>query len=497
MLLVGLRLSSASDAAVADEPFLTDACSWRKAEGMFQQLMECNRSVDALQGLDPEGLSNTPNITCPEPTMPADELWDYPTLEPDFPTAAQVWLCEGSDSVRGVRVGPVKSWPSKWTEFGILDLSFLFSAGERIQSYVGTPVTADGQLIGFPPLHVHHVHVMRGKPGNTQRNWQFLRNNSVDDIHFFNTHGDFSDGDDYGVGSRSARAYTISLPDGYGLAIEEGMEYRTFAIIDDVRQPDAAATVLDFYLDIVFEMAPPTAKNASYLWVHNPSANQLMYQVPNYTSIAWWTGTMPASGKMLPGATWVHEHRMRMSKYGLVVLSASLAELNFSCETYGIHSEVLENMTSTRVQSRVDNMTAAYERLLARHADAVICRTDPDTPTYMAVGRSVMPGVPDGSLFDRRGSLLCNSWAFARGDPVTVFTFIEPLALANAPWYPEHTVFHMYAELTDSAIISTPVYGEAFNEGCGQNTTASPVASGGPRAKRRVNALHNTITPPA
>ena len=35
-------------------------------------------------------------------------------------------------------------------------------------------------------------------------------------------------------------------------------------------------------------------------------------------------------------------------------LRASLAELNFSCASYGIHSEVLEEMTSTRVQSSVE-----------------------------------------------------------------------------------------------------------------------------------------------
>ena len=42
---------------------------------------------------------------------------------------------------------------------------------------------------------------------------------------------------DEGAGARSARAYQIRIPDGYGLAIEPDKEYRTLAIIDDVRQP--------------------------------------------------------------------------------------------------------------------------------------------------------------------------------------------------------------------------------------------------------------------
>lgn len=455
-------------------------------------LVECNRTDNELLGLSPDGTLDLPTMECP-----SDQVHISGTTGPwgDEASAntgqASVWSCDSDDpAIRGVRIGPVTTWPTKWSEFDLFDLSFLFSPGEHFQSYVGSPVGANGELLGFPPLHVHHIHFMKFNASLAGQDMSGAALGGVlDDVHFFNTHGDFPSGEDYGRGATSSRAYERVVPDGYGLAIENGKAFQLRALIDDVRMPNETASTFDFYLELVFTMVPANVKNVSYFWLHNPGAEQMMYQTPNYPSMAWWTITMPASGKLIPGGIWVHEHRMRSSKYGMVAVRGSREKLNFTCAAYGISDVMVEWDSARRVTSRVESLDAAYDKLISEHGDSVICRTDPDTPQFLQVNDSAMPGIAAGSRYDRSGKLLCNDWAFEEDEQVTIFAFHDAIELANAPWYPMHSVFHMYAELADGSMMDGPVWGDGFNLGCEDSGEASRKAS----TKRKGDPSQRTL----
>ena len=68
----------------------------------------------------------------------------------------------GLSSVRAVRLGPFFSLPGQWRSLSTYTLRGLLGDGDRVVGFVGTPTAEDGITpIGYPPLHVHHLHVDR------------------------------------------------------------------------------------------------------------------------------------------------------------------------------------------------------------------------------------------------------------------------------------------------------------------------------------------------
>jgi hypothetical protein len=116
-----------------------------------------------------------------------------------------------------MRIGPFHSKPGDWhTGFsgedapGRIDFG-LFEPGDRITAFVGHAVTDDGTPIGFPPLHIHHIHMRKGSA--------FASREHAD--HWFESHGDYSRGSDVGIGARSAIGYVTRVPAGYCVVTDE------------------------------------------------------------------------------------------------------------------------------------------------------------------------------------------------------------------------------------------------------------------------------------
>lgn len=83
------------------------------------------------------------------------------------------------DDLRAVVTGPFHSLPGQFTSISV-ELTSLFDKGSQITEYHGEAVSPTGEPIGYPPLHMHHIHIGRvfnGKQGYTP--------------HWFETHGDY------------------------------------------------------------------------------------------------------------------------------------------------------------------------------------------------------------------------------------------------------------------------------------------------------------------
>jgi len=432
------RLEKEMQGQFKDDDRFTRWCSWEQHDSVVYR--PCQRNTQGF------GLSKIVNHILPDINCDPEQIQSLP-----------VWTCIRQD-VRAIRYGPVHSFPMGFSFFADHDISFLFRAGDQIVSYLGDVLTQNGQQIGLPPLHIHHIHVQKRAEGDPSYQ------SNLSDFHFFNTHGDFTFGDDYGIGAISARGYQRDLPTGFSLQIDDKHTYHLLALVDDVRMLDNHAPVV-YFLEVAFRLTKKHTREASYFWMHNPGKQAgNFFLVPNYPSIAWWSGSVPWSGSML-GNGWFHTHRMRQSSEGIVVLRGSFEALGLSCSLLGIrHSNVLpDEGGGPRVRSTMFNATALYAILVQQHSDEIICRTDPAVAAFTTVTASTIPGISNGSRFDRRGGILCNPWTFRRDDIWTVFAFFEAQATKEAPWFPEHTVFHFYAELSHSRQFDGPLWGHEFN----------------------------------
>eukprot|EP00966_Prymnesium_polylepis_P210542 4875459-Prymnesium_polylepis.1 len=105
-------------------------------------------------------------------------------------------------------VGPFETHVQQWTSIRVPFA--LLKRGDRIVRYSGGAVdAADGRTpLGYPPLHMHHIHVQREEP------------------HFFETHGDYDMHPEHGYGS--------TLPDGT-CVVHDGQRVSIFAQVNDVR----------------------------------------------------------------------------------------------------------------------------------------------------------------------------------------------------------------------------------------------------------------------
>jgi len=65
-------------------------------------------------------------------------------------------------------VGPFESRPGDWHSLGIV-YDELLQPSDRVVAFTADSVSAGGEPVGYPPLHMHHVHVMRGTAVSTSR----------------------------------------------------------------------------------------------------------------------------------------------------------------------------------------------------------------------------------------------------------------------------------------------------------------------------------------
>ena len=367
-------------------------------------------------------------------------------------------------------------------------LNWMFS-GARIISFKGTAVTAEGADIGFPPLHMHHLHVSRVPHGgydledyiltklsNASHEWISPEWN----FHFFETHGDFGVGDSFGVGASSSEGYRRSLPEGYCLHTPIGNDVAVYAMLNDVRVRGAA---YDAWLQLEVTLADGDCRRAGQLWFHSPKRSVMRHNAQgtrgrfdqmdpfqfdalSEPSVAWWTAHMPVSGRMLPGL-WIHMHRVRAAHF-LMHRGLPHHAICAAVTTPNNHHSTVPLRPDHNRSGVLALHEAALEQLYARLAadDATICHDDPNMPTSVFIRSH--PELRPRSSYDRQGALECAPWVFAAGDVATVVVF------ARVNWDPElalvgmHVTPFFYIELDDANAPEHDwaVYSEPLNPEC-------------------------------
>ena len=294
-------------------------------------------------------------------------------------------------------------------------------------------------------------------------------------FHFFQTHGDFSTGTDplsYGVGAASAEGYITRIPPGYAYILENTLDIFADATIDDQRE-DGSEWLAPWFLELAFQLnvpaTPPTQqaplRPASLFWLFPPCDSAYKtssidkygngfntFNVQRVPSLVWWSGRMPASGMLLNHVPWLHTHRARFS--GVLVLAASLAELNFSCRSFGVTNVSAEH-------SRAADLSAIRRRLLA--SGRVVCQDDQAVPDFVDVKPSAHLGIA-GGMYERQGRLRCEPWAFRSGDRYSVFGFFRPRWHSDIRHMGMHLAAFLHVDLGNpNASFDATLVGETFN----------------------------------
>jgi hypothetical protein len=155
-----------------------------------------------------------------------------------------------SATLRTLVAGPFFSRPGEWHSMGSA-YDQLLKPADRVVGYVADVVNSSGLAVPYPPIHLHHIHVMRGEA-----------------VHWYETHGDYQ--------LDPARGYWRSLPAGYCDDSRGEAKRTVLAQINDVRftsdmamsfDPNAEATVphnisaaeIEWYLRLELAVAPAAA----------------------------------------------------------------------------------------------------------------------------------------------------------------------------------------------------------------------------------------------
>lgn len=452
----------------------TSPCRWRKTDKMmsyFSSIRETSNHgfVDTIVEGSRISKINETHIT---------EFYPLPALVCNEPT------------VKGVRFGPIKSVPRQFHYFydgpgpyNGFDLNFLFNGDELITGSLLGVLDPSGLLIGLPPLHLHHIHVHKhnlppeGVPGKDPA--------VEDNFHFFAAHGDYSHGNDWGAGARSAERYVQKVPEGYGVHVGstvkkppgQSVPITGYATIDDERYPTGEdLPELTFYLEFSFEIGTPSTKVASKILLHNPlhprhnawAGVPYAYPVRNVPEVAWWSSFMTASGTMLHEGMYTHLHRVRLSKYGLVLLRASLADIGFNEQT--CHDRFGIQQPDGEI-ALVDNLTHTYQAFA--RLPQVVCKHNwhvPEGRFFVEVPGNASQGLLPNARFDRQGVFDCKPWSFKKGDPWTMVAHFSPNWDVDYPIMPMHTFLSFFFIPDSEADVGDwQLFAKRFNPGCGEN----------------------------
>ncbi len=349
---------------------------------------------------------------------------------------------------RGIRLGPFRSVGQSWHSLRTEAFDQVLSTHDCIKSYMGSLITADYMPIGFPPLHMHHLHIERGRFN-----------------HWLELHGDYSNGSDFGVGSMSSMGYYKHLPAGFCLPVSDDGSKEVITVdltMNDVRTYLSPAHTWIFQLTVL--LAGSNCKHARKLWLQSPASTVWMwdafgrYAIPDTQSVSWWSGLMPYAGQVL--TLWLHSHRIRV--YNILLIEGTLS---LRCAELGIRYVLGD-------AGVVANLSASLEAVSRRNR--VICRTSLHVASSINVVGYTSTGVSDGG-YDRSGALDCAPWTFDTGDRFTVVAAHHALSssvvqnstsvqsrVESNPFTAQHTDFFIFVRPQENNTLSSLVVADNF-----------------------------------
>jgi len=169
------------------------------------------------------------------------------------PQHARVTPLTGPNEV-GYLAGPFNTSGQQWISvadvFNSEEPSILPPEIDRITSYTGDAVDAAGVAVPYPPLHMHHIHIIRFPRGHRGGFPAAVDKFDVQQ-HWLETHGDYRLTP---PGGAIAPGYTIAMPPGTCRVMGQGAELRLFAEVNDVRPREETAPIT-FWLRIRMQIA--------------------------------------------------------------------------------------------------------------------------------------------------------------------------------------------------------------------------------------------------
>ena len=350
------------------------------------------------------------------------------------------------------RVGPFKGVGGfDWHEFEWRD-SFRLKEKLKenpvvyITGKMGAAVDAQGDILGFPPIHNHHIHINE--------------NHNDDKIHkvLAQTHGDSQCSEDHGGKACLLEAYP--RPYGFEQTVDLYIDGELNVARDSERVAnDFGGEELEFYLEaairITYSKRVPigiVSYGAPYRvstidqnkGVDRISWNALHFIPPNATAGAamWYTASIPQGGRFL--WNYMHAHQ---------TLYDSTLVFKGSPESIGLNSHPF---TKTRawmpfLVEDVGMSLQDFRKHITTSAKVsktpLMCFVGSNHTDWIPAGATAATAWPS-SNYDRLTTMSCSPWTFEKGDQVTIVSFDtvrgHPDSVPHKFGFPQHSIFRGY-----------------------------------------------------
>jgi len=482
---------------------VTSSCKWKSEPWKPKLYSPYRAAFSGLQDNVAPVAHQGPGSIPDQESLVDDSTWQF---ERCFAGSRDV--VPGKTSARGawemVRVGPFTTFGGKdWTSLLFTDLDFgrdwhwKNKAGEprvfAVRDYVLGAINPRGELLSYPPLHMHHYHIEdthnprdKDHPGQIGFNGRMI------------THGD-----DYCTHSSGGADCTIRrMNDGYATMMQ--LPLLLTADVNDVRAANSSG--MSWYLLAAIRGMPDDGTFKPFTqtrMVFNPyddlgplSLPDQQFGLPGYDQKGlgyFGTYLVPADirtaywqeGHFLKTApvlwAYLHTHANWMEEYMLYV-GASAAELD-------MRSLPFSNITANRQAQRMpevsyNDIQRAKVQLAARAQEAgaaLACRYKRSNQL-----REIIPGTSELDNSFYRAATPCVPFQIARGmSYVGVFihspssdaarnVFTEPVSRShgNQPLVGQHAFIRLFTSIADQG-----EKGASCSLGCGYQHSLAPNAT--------------------
>ena len=424
-------------------------------------------------------------------------------------------LCDIESSSKGglqytiMRVGPFTSNGGyDWWQYAGHDVNKLsrhLTGGRTIginSHWVAGVEVETGKTLGYPPMHVHHIHLVPAKPWLRYQwatpataGWRNVLHHLTEEQgaayyvpnYVMEQHGEWDLCD---IHTSKTGCFAEELPSGYTNLIDFPLDFE--GELNDGRR--VGAPDLNFWLEIglgwTYDVT--SRKPLSYAVITEDHFGMVDGHQHTYENYHWvpstgewvnyYTGRMPTSGNLVRMKHHVHMNLM----YRAYFIATSADELELSARPIGpdgeemgakevpgaffSHGGTLGKLLfdSTETDARLNTWpvgVVAVDRFghpdLVSFEKALLARARslPGGETNIKCSLTHGSLEVDGFLWDRAGRSDCKSWRFEKGASFTSVSLLKYHGGKVGPWSPDstpprlpsHNQWNMYFESDDDA----------------------------------------------
>jgi hypothetical protein len=296
--------------------------------------------------------------------------------------------------------------------------------GKFITAKMFAPVTEEGEILSYPPVHAHHVHM------------------GLDAVqHFLDSHGDSICSEELG----GTACYLREEPEGYGFPLLESDKYSLDFMMNDVRALGSPALV--FYLEASVRWSSdttlkPVARANLRMHITNKHPFNTIL-LPLEDSVIWNTGKWLVDGRVVYSlkdqTPWVHSHRSFLKgEWGFAAspeelgLTQDLLEQTPQDQVPESSTEVSWTYDTSWMPRGQDAEKALFDKIKNSKAGMESLRcwmvpSEEEKTLEFVKGTDTSRAYPEAwqqnweeTWYDRVGQVHCNEWSFRKGDNYTI-----------------------------------------------------------------------------